>query len=351
MKRASKRKAFLVIFAFFAGSILLFSHFNFSMTFASSEDNVTALPDFLEKLLSTLLPDANPETLDRIRMLWINQVTLKQSRIEATDGAVLNFNSSSLDYQITGYIIDAIETETTYGGQVVNPDNIEGYYADDDFTRLYAPYYDPVDPYKRSQAAVVGELSNPYACGDVYASAKLGPTGEGQNGNLLYMMGSNDPDASLEEWCEGYIGYNEITHPYNQSGSEYAYIGYTSNTYAYVMVGVVNMGGISTYNDVLVDRITFSHSNPPTPTRIRVYASIEWEIGDVNVWVDDEYAGNTGYMYLDVNVSPGNHTVEVDPEAEGLPFRYFIGYDEEENPITVYVPPGTTVELIAYYSS
>ena len=70
------------------------------MTFASSEDNVTALPDFLEKLLSTLLPDANPETLDRIRMLWINQVTLKQSRIEATDGAVLNFNSSSLDLSL-----------------------------------------------------------------------------------------------------------------------------------------------------------------------------------------------------------------------------------------------------------
>lgn len=344
------RKQLSIVLTALLLSMFLISNLSFSTAYPSSEENVTALPDFLERLLTMLLPNANSSTLDRIRELWINQLALKRERVEVTNVAKSS-SSQSLDYSVTGYITDVLRVEEVYYGTVTGSGNIVGY-ADDAFARLYAPYYNPYNEYERSHAAVVGELSNPYANGDVYVTAKLGPTGYGQNGNYIMVMGSNDPDASLEEWCEGFIGYAEITYPYNQPGSENAYIGYTENTYAYVTVGVVNMGGDCTYNDVMIDGITFSECTPP-PGWLWIDALADWEFADTSVYVDSQYVCNTNYYYQIIPLSEGNHTIQVDNYAGVCPFRYFIYNDEdvEDNPITVYISPAQTTYLVAIYLS
>jgi hypothetical protein len=263
-------------------------------------------------------------------------------------------NSLTPDYLCTGYIADVLRTEEVYYGTVTDEFNIE-YYADGNFARLYAPYYDPNNVYERSHAAIVGQMS-PYASGDVYVSSKLGPTGAGQNENYIMVMGSNDPDASLEEWCEGFIGYAQITYPNDETGSENAYIGYTASTYAYVTVGVVNMGGSCMYNDVLVDAITFSEYSPPppnTPTQLWIDALANWDFADTNVWIDEQWLCNTNYYYQEIAVSPGNHTIRVDSSAGGYGFSYFETIDDYivDNPITVYFPPGETTYPVAIYNS
>jgi hypothetical protein len=76
-----------------------------------------------------------------------------------------------------------------------------------------------------------------------------------------------------------------------------------------------------------------------------------WELGAVDVWVDSQWIGNTNYNYLEILLSPGNHTVEVDPYAGSGTFSYF-GTDYGDfyyNPINIYLPPDDTTYVVAYY--
>jgi hypothetical protein len=92
-------------------------------------------------------------------------------------------------------------------------------------------------------------------------------------------------------------------------------------------------------------------SPPPPQTELWIDALDNWELGAVNVWVDNQWVCNTNYNYWEMPISPGYHTIEVDPYASSGAFSYFIVDNDEvyENPITVYFPPGETTYLVAYY--
>jgi hypothetical protein len=77
----------------------------------------------------------------------------------------------------------------------------------------------------------------------------------------------------------------------------------------------------------------------------------DWELGAVDVKVDGQWKGNTNYNYLEILLSPGNHTIEVDPYASSGAFSYFdtdygVIYN---NPINIYFPPDDTTYVVAYY--
>ncbi len=76
-----------------------------------------------------------------------------------------------------------------------------------------------------------------------------------------------------------------------------------------------------------------------------------WLEGDVDVYIDGQYAGNTCYSaHLKTALEePGNHTVEVPFWDSGFPFKCFYGYSDGVNPITVCVEEDSTMYLEACY--
>jgi hypothetical protein len=210
-----------------------------------------ALPDFIEASIAMMYPNASDSKLDEIRALWVKQIELKQERIEATNGAVLNFEPLAL-LSTPSYLIYLTKIEPLYGGQVINPNGIVGGSINRDLTRFYTPGLG-------QGASVAGRLSSNYASGDVYVVGKLGPTGAGHTGNYLIVWGSN----TGADWSWEPIGYTHIVYPYNppywMPSSAYHYVGYTSNTYKYAAVGCnTMMGDQCVYNDVMADMLWFT---------------------------------------------------------------------------------------------
>ena len=297
---------------------------NFTTAAASSiSSNTPTLPTFLEKLLESALTDASPATLSEVRNIWLHQLALKQERIESTKGAVLNFQPSEQSYQDSGtpsagYMSQFIAPEEEFdGGQVTNPTYIEGF-QDYNYVRFLTPYFDP--PYTQSGASIKGQM-NLHVTGDVYVPAKLGPTGAEQNGNYLIVYGSNNPDASLQEWVYGFIGCEEVTYPNGWYNAPYVYIGYTSNVYKYMSIGCVNMGGSCTYNDVLADAIWATHGYNTLTVSSACHS------GYTSLW---------GIQYVD----PGSEVeITATPCSEDYVFDHWMLNETSytENPITVTV--------------
>lgn len=220
-------------------TVLLLLTSNFSITSASPAIN-TPLPDFLEKILLLLHPNASLTELNQIRLQWANQIRLNQERITSTNGAVQHFSP------MTGssYLSSVVYTYMYGTGAVYNPNAIVGL-IDYNFARLYTPNLD-------DEAFIIGQMTSANA-GDVYFVSKLGPTGAQHTGNYLIGFGSNDPYAPMGQW--NFIGYAQITWPYYWPKAPYVYIGTASQTFRYIAVCAWAAGGLDPYNDVLVDCI------------------------------------------------------------------------------------------------
>ncbi len=244
-----KRKSLVVAFAFSIIYFLLAT--SCSNAFASAIDNKASLPDWAINYITWALgPNASSTKIAEVEGHWLNQMLLKQERIASTNGAVLRAAPESLT-DSWSYMSQWLRDEPLYGGQIIGGPWLVGI-PNGWFARWYTPNIN-------QGATTIGQMSNAYSTGDVYVRACLGPTGAGQNGNYLIVYGSNDPDASLEEWMENVIGWAQIGYPYTWpwSGINY-FIGFTHNTYRYVAVGVTTFtGGIDTYNDVMGDSIYF----------------------------------------------------------------------------------------------
>jgi hypothetical protein len=59
-------------------------------------------------------------------------------------------------------------------------------------------------------------------------------------------------------WWDNFIGWGRVTYPFSGSGYQWVYMGYTSNSYPYISIGAVTMGGNCTYNDILGDCVYFT---------------------------------------------------------------------------------------------
>ena len=143
-----------------------------------------------------------------------------------------------------------IRPETFGGGILYNQYNINGL-TDGYFTRFYTPVIG-------SGASVVGRMSSSTSRGSIYIVAKLGPTGPGHIGNYFIVHVSNNPDASWQEWINGFAGYAQVTAP-NSGPAQNLYIGQAPFTFRYISVGSVVMpdqpipNTLDRYNDVMGD--------------------------------------------------------------------------------------------------
>jgi hypothetical protein len=100
---------------------------------------------------------------------------------------------------------------------------------------------------------------------------------------------------------------------------------------------------------------------PPPPSTLKFDARVwypewqEWVPIDVGVYVDNQYVGSTNYMYLEIGVGLGNHTVEVDEEWFYNPFvgfwlepDYYGNNPYEYQPITIIATQEGIYFQVAY---
>ena len=145
-----------------------------------------------------------------------------------------------------------IRQETFGGGILYNPYNINCL-PDNYFTRFYTPNIG-------DGASVVGGMSSSNSHGIIFIRAKLGPTGLGQIGNYFVVEVSNNPDASMKEWINGFAGYAQVTAP-NSGPAQDLYIGQAPFAFSYISVGANVMpdypipNTLDRYNDVMGDSV------------------------------------------------------------------------------------------------
>lgn len=245
------KSSYIAVFGIFAMLLLLST--SFCAVYANSTTNNVTLPKWVKDFIKASLPNATVAEINQIENHWLNQLILKQKCIASTNGAVLNKPLVATD---TGsYMSQHLWDEQFGGGTVYQDTNIVGL-IDYAYTRFYTPDWSQGND---GGASVIGQLSSASSSGQVYVVSKLGPTGAGQNGNYVIVYGSNNPyGESQSEWLANEIGYAQVTTPNDYTNAPYVFVGTTSNTYSYVCVGCVTMGGSCTYNDVLADCVWFT---------------------------------------------------------------------------------------------
>ena len=214
-----------------------------------------SLPPVVEAYLQyqSSLANLNTSQIDQMRALWIERLAKNQEMLDSTYGGVAQRNMDSLDFiNYPGYLFQFSHVEYFYGGLVTESLNAFGQ-ADGSFARLYTPQID-------GMASIVGEMSSTNCAGAIYVQAKLGPTGSQHEGNYVMIeVNDNDDYDTWEGWMQGFVGYAHIT-----SNDEVSYyVGVAPYSFKYLSVGCIAMGGICSYNDVLVDSVGSSVGNSP----------------------------------------------------------------------------------------
>jgi len=201
-------------------------------------DKVIILPDYIEGSIAMMYPDASEELLAQVRAQCAEQMAINEkykAQLDTTFGNGQTRATASLS---------AVNIEEINGGHVYDAQNIIG-------TQNLA-YTRFLTTGLNQGASVYGSMTNPSAKGTVSIAAKMGPTGAGQSGNYVIVWGSQT-GALHGTW--DYIGKTQIP----TSGPLILYVGYTTTSYPYIAVGTnTMMGGSVTYNDVMVDCITFT---------------------------------------------------------------------------------------------
>jgi hypothetical protein len=216
---------------------------------ASSISSNATLPDFLEKILESLHPNATSTELNQIRTQWANQIALRQKRIAETNGAVLSFSPLNA---LTGMnFMAAVLRWWAYGtGFVAAPTQLVG--APDGYGTEF------VTRNIGDEAFDIGRMTSLTSHEDVYLHTQLGPTWQYGPGNYVMVFASNDPNAPMGSWT--FINYRQVTTTW--PNWQWLYIGSTmqGQTFGYVTVACWSAGGLDMYNDIFVDSVVFTGS-------------------------------------------------------------------------------------------
>lgn len=373
----------------------------------------TTLPNWLEKEIALMYPNASSTKLNQVRTQVIEQIAWNQKRVADTHGAVLNYIPSTLE-ETGSYMSQYLYSEPWNGGEVYYPDNMEGLI---DYN--YAEFYTP-ELYQN--AAIVGQM-NSYAGGDVYIVCKLGPSGAGHVGNTFNVWVSN---SSYQYGNWSFVGSQTVTEPYNWPAA-YLWIGDFTGAFSHIVIGVVSGDEYHQYNDVVGDvvwttnaygcRLSISTGeggttdpspgnhwyDPDTTVQVTVnpyenYVFDHWildgeyctenpitvtmtqsqhylqayftYVGEqhtltmyshnqdlvpsyVPLYIDYQYVGTTGYSYA---VTDGNHEIYVESPVYDGYYSYFWYYQYDEtynydNPMTLSVTSDITITAVywTYY--
>ena len=221
------------------GFALLLLVSNFGAVLAKPETNVT-LPDFLEKVLLSLNPNATSAELNLKRTEWANQLKMNEEYLKKAPQSPLSVNTIKSTTIGAHYYMIWADKESWGGGIVYDEDNIVGSGPDSYIARLYTPYVGGV-------ANIFGEMSSPYAWGYVYAyAAERGRRYDGKD-NYLIVYASNNLSAPPGEWT--FIGYKKIT----SMDPTWWVIGFNPNSFRYWCFGCNAMGGDCMYNYISID--------------------------------------------------------------------------------------------------
>jgi hypothetical protein len=357
----------------------LTNHITTQVNDSVADDSI--LPDFVWEATVRMNPNASSAELSFIREQTIKQLEFNQKRIADTNGEVQNYpydkkssytNKQNLysEYSeesvyVGDYWMYALSwsEESQYGGSVEGDTNIIGYSNDEYFTRFYTPGF----TYEHGQmASIAGQIWPSHAIGDVYVVAKLGPMvghePNSTNGNYIIVWTANTPSQDINHFLEYWtpIGYLHITEPYVSEHSPGAlyYVGTAHSHFEYISVGAMTgYGGIDTYNDVEVDCVLVANPLPSQEAHNVVVWGSNWAEPlerefpiAADFYVDSNFAGFTMYDSLGLNLSPGNHTIEIVPSYGGLFHDVLITNDYgnwtlSENPISINIESGVSYNV------
>jgi hypothetical protein len=267
------RLLFLKLSTICVAFILIAANINIVFANGESKQNNTlppALPDFLEKYFEYQAEKAqlNSTRVNQMRALWTQQLAKNQEQLDSmyedpNRGVFGGFVNQDFTYY-PSYMLEYIRPEAFYGGVVYSPTNVFGQ-PDESYAELYTPTYD------NAMANIVGEMSGSSSSGNVHIFAALTQEGyeyyvnNNYHGNYVLIEVSNDWEASLEEWMEGFVGFAQIT-----STNELDYfigglpLGFQS--FRYINVGAVVMEQPNTwdlFNDIYIDAVCSTVGNSP----------------------------------------------------------------------------------------
>jgi len=223
---------------------------------ASLTTSNTTLPNFLVSY-AQFLSKGNSTELAIIENEMITQQQIKQERIAATNGAVLNFSPSTSQLSsanpdnsptyswitsITGTSPETIDSKT---GDVVghitnaNPGLIGQ--PDSNYAYLFTDGWNENDNNPiGGEAFASGTMYNSWAEGDIYVYAyAVEPSWQN------YVMISTSTDGT--NW--NYIGYAAVT----STSAGWVYIGYTSSVFSYIAVECWTPPPYPTYYSPLIE--------------------------------------------------------------------------------------------------
>lgn len=154
---------------------------NLITAYASSTDYDEDKYYWLDAAIAARYPNATAKKLAEVKAQALRQLEINEKKIADTNGAILKNPPATT--KSSSYMADYLYPECNNGGAVYNPTYLEGE-NDPYYTQFYTPNLNQT-------ANVVGEMTSSTSHGDVYIVAKQGPTGDGEDGDVLILWGSN----------------------------------------------------------------------------------------------------------------------------------------------------------------
>ncbi|MCL2288117.1 MAG: hypothetical protein FWC33_02910 [Candidatus Bathyarchaeota archaeon] len=200
------------------------------------------LSDFIEASIVSMNLNASEAELEKIRAECAEQLAINEKHRPKTDHIDLKtFRARPSN----DYMASFSGTTTSGNGSVLSPQNVAGG-ANGNSAWFQASYVSGVS----ATAYVRGPLTGGGAAtGSIYVATWLGSSGSALTGNYVLVWGSNS--SASGPWTS--LGQVQVT----STTPTAKYVGYTSSTWAYVMVGTATMGGSAMGSNLFIESVNF----------------------------------------------------------------------------------------------
>jgi hypothetical protein len=239
VKRTKKKHSFLIISGLVLAFLMLAG--NFVSVHATTNATNATLPDFLEKLLEQLYPNATSAELTQIRTEWADQLLIDQEHAPNATGGLSPMYTPG---QGGSHLITPVSKEVVYGGEIEGQPNAIAGTEDGVMVQQISGLNEMTNLY--------GNMSSVNAGGAIYCAGEIGPFAG--TGNYLMVWGTNNYDGTPGCWT--FIGYGQYTSTYEN----WVYLGYTSTAYKDMSFSTDGEGGVDPTNTIACDCVWTSNS-------------------------------------------------------------------------------------------